>query len=159
MLTDRDVDFSAFWCRVSVVIETKGQIQKFLFWGCSLLSAAPWGLKLLRAQQSPTKTAGTLKLNPFRVEGAQRNTNKPQPNLLLASFSVLLLLGNGHNLHWGLHKAKQLQCQMEIQQALPKMYCSFCTGWRLGRGGQGHNDCVSWEAHPDNGLCVKGGTD
>lgn len=158
MLTDKDVDISAFKWWVSVNIGTKGRIQKFLFWGFSLLSVAPKGLKLFRALPSPMKTTGALKLIPLEQRVPRRTPTSHNQICFFLPF-CLLLLGNGHNLHWGLHKAKQLQCQMEIQQALPKMYCSFCTGWRLGRGGPGHNDCVSWEAHPDNGLCVKGGTD
>lgn len=111
----------------------------------------------LGALQLPMKTAGISPALPLWGRGSGWETDN-SPHLFLPLF-FLFFLGNRHILHWGLHKAKQLQCRMEIQQALPKMCCSLCPACRRGRGGLGHNACASWEAHTDNGLCVKRGTD
>lgn len=111
-------------------------------------SPPPWGWvchRDLPAVQSPTEAAGASPTLPLWGEGLRGAlANHHQICSLLCS---LFFLGKRHIVHWGLHKAKQLQCQMEIQQALRKMYCSLCTGCRLGRGGPGHNAGASWEAH------------
>lgn len=110
--------------------------------------------QVLPAMQSPIEAAGaspTLPLWGEGLSGALANHHQ-----ICSLLCPLFFLGKQHILHWGLHKAKQLQCQMEIQQALRKMYCSLCTGCRLGRGGPRHNAGASWEAHRQWSVCEKG---
>lgn len=98
------------------------------------------------------------KFFPFRVGGLQlEHWQTTTTYLFLALFCVFPW--ESARFAWRFAQSKTAQCQMEIQEALPKMYCSLCTGCWLGRGGPGHNACASWEAHSDNGLCVKRGTD
>lgn len=152
VLTDRDVDTTAFEWWVSVDTGTKGHIHELLVWEFSLLSAAPKGLKF-RALLSPTKTTGALKLVPFGAEGAQRNTDKPQPNLLLSSLLFGCSLGTGTICIEVRTKPNSSGVKWKSSRLFPRCTVPFVQAGDLGEGAQDIMT-VSLGKHTQTMVCV-----